>query len=48
MSLNFDGKAFVSRLIDHQFKVNWSYSVGAIVPDVLGPGFALHVDDDAT
>lgn len=35
-------------LINHQFEVNRSYSVGAVVSDVVGPGFALNVDDDAS
>jgi hypothetical protein len=35
-------------LIDHQFKVNGSYSVGSIVSDIFGPCFALDVNDYAT
>lgn len=32
-------------LIDHQFEVNGSYSVGSVVPNIFGPSFALDVDD---
>lgn len=35
-------------LIDHQFKVNGSYSVGSVVSDIFGPSFALNVDDNTT
>jgi hypothetical protein len=34
-------------LIDHQLEVDRSYSVGAVVSDVLGPRFAFNVDDDS-
>lgn len=37
-----------ARLIDHQLKVNRSNSILTIVSNVLGPGLALDVDDDAT
>lgn len=32
-------------LIYHQFEVDWSSSVGAIVNDIFGPGFAFDVDE---
>lgn len=41
-------KSFEKFLINHQFEVNRSYSVSAVVSDVVGPGFALNVDDDAS
>jgi len=35
-------------LVEHQLKVNRSYSVGAIVANVASPSFAFNVDDDST
>lgn len=35
-------------LINHQFKVNGSYSVGSVVSNIFGPSFALNVNDYAT
>ena len=35
-------------LVNHQFKMNRSYSVSSIMNDISRPCFALHVDNDAT
>jgi hypothetical protein len=35
-------------LVDHQFEVDRASSVGAVVDDVLGPRFALDVDENAS
>lgn len=37
-----------ARLIDHQLKVYRTNSILTVVSNVLGPGLALDVDDDAT
>lgn len=35
-------------VIDHEFEVNGTSSVGTIVIDVASPSFALDVDQDAS
>lgn len=37
-----------SFLVDHQLEMNGSFALGAIMFDIVGPCFALDIDDDST